>query len=67
MDETGDFLSEAVETARALHRWRTAGEITPVSLQAVPRFCAGRLAESFWQVLSVRLNEALAVAWNDSG
>ena len=41
--------------------------MTPVSLQAVPRFRAGRLAESFAQVLSVRLNDALAVAWSDTG
>lgn len=44
-----------------------AGELALVSLQAVPRFCAGQLAESFSQVLSIRLNEAPAVAWNDSG
>jgi len=62
-----DPAPHARRMARALHRWRAAGEMAPVSLQAVPRFRAGRLAESFSQVLSVRLNEALAVAWNDSG
>lgn len=63
----GDPAPHAKRMARALRRWRTAGEMAPVSLQAVPRFRAGRLTESFAQVLSVRLNDALAVAWNDSG
>ncbi|MEZ6001361.1 hypothetical protein [Hyphomonas sp.] len=62
-----DPAPHARRMARALHRWRAAGEMHPVSLQVVPGFRAGRLAESFAQVLSVRLNEALAVAWNDSG
>ena len=65
----GGILADphAKRMARALRRWRAAGEMTPVSLQAVPRFRAGRLAESFAQVLSVRLNDALAVAWSDTG
>ncbi len=62
-----DPAPHAKRMARALRRWRAAGEMTPVSLQAVPRFRAGRLAESFAQVLSVRLNDALAVAWSDTG
>ncbi|WP_273187471.1 hypothetical protein [Hyphomonas adhaerens] len=62
-----DPAPHAKRMARALRRWRAAGEMAPVSLQAVPRFRAGRLAESFAQVLSVRLNDALAVAWNDTG
>ncbi len=62
-----DPAPHAKRMARALRRWRTAGEMAPVSLQAVPRFRAGRLAESFAQVLSVRLNDALAAAWNDTG
>ncbi|WP_321490308.1 hypothetical protein [uncultured Hyphomonas sp.] len=62
-----DPAPHARRMARALHRWRAAGEMAPVSLEAVPGFRAGRLAESFAQALSIRLNEALAVAWNDSG
>ncbi|MAB09703.1 hypothetical protein [Hyphomonas sp.] len=62
-----DPAPHAKRMARALHRWRTAGEMAPVSLQVIPRFRAGRLAESFAQILSVRLNDALTVAWNDTG
>ena len=62
-----DPAPHARRMARALHRWRAAGELAPVSLRAVPGFRAGRLTESFAQILSVRLNEALAVAWADSG
>lgn len=62
-----DPAPHARRMARALRRWRTAGEMAPVSLEVVPGFRAGRVAESFAQVLSVRLNSALAVAWDDTG
>ena len=41
--------------------------MAPLSLQVVPGFRADRLTECFSQALSVRLNDALAIAWNDSG
>jgi hypothetical protein len=62
-----DPLPHARRMARALQRWRAAGEMAPVSLEAIPRFRADRLTECFSQALSVRLNDALAIAWNDSG
>lgn len=67
----GGILSDpaphARRMARAMHRWRAAGEMAPVSVQVVPGFRAGRVVEGFTQVLSLRLNDALAAAWNDSG
>ncbi|KCZ89628.1 hypothetical protein [Hyphomonas jannaschiana] len=53
--------------ARTLQRWRDAGELSPVSLDVIPGFRAGRLTEIYGRAVSLRLNDVLAVAWNDTG
>ena len=62
-----DPLPHARRMARTLLRWKTGGELHPVSVQAVPGFRADRLTECLSQALSTRLNHALAAAWNESG
>jgi len=62
-----DPQTHARQMARTLLRWKAAGDMTPVSVEAVPGFRADRLTECLSQALSERLNTALAVAWNESG
>ena len=53
--------------ARTMLRWRDAGEMAPVSLEVIPGFRGSRLPGVYGRAVSLRLNEALAVAWNDTG
>jgi hypothetical protein len=54
------------QMSRTLLRWKVAGDMTPVSVEAVDGFRADRLTECLNQATSVRLNTVFAVAWNES-